>query len=111
MLRFLLKLLSPASRSHRLFCIKCLEAACKQNIQGVVELSRLYSYRGCSASGETHLPSSLFLFFFFSLVFHCLRFMSVVYFGKTAVPGSPALALLQRIRAGSQKAIWDKQGT
>lgn len=110
MLRFLLKLLSPASRSHRLFCIKCLEAACKQNIQGVVELSRLYSYRGCSASGETHLPSSLLLFFFF-LVFHCLRFMSVVYFGKTAVPGSPALALLQRIWAGSQKGIWDKQGT
>lgn len=50
-------------------------------------------------------------FFFFSLVFHCLRFMSVVYFGKTAVPGSPALALLQRIWAGSQKGIWDKQGT
>ena len=48
---------------------------------------------------------------FFFLVFHCLQFMSVVYFGKTAVPGSPALALLQRIWAGSQKGIWDKQGT
>lgn len=55
--------------------------------------------------------SVAFFFFFFPLVFHCLRFMSVVYFGKTAVPGSLALALLQRIWAGSQKGIWDKQGT
>lgn len=51
------------------------------------------------------------LFFFSFLVFHCLRFMSVVYFGKTAVPGSPALALLRRIWAGSQKGVWVKQGT
>lgn len=65
--RFLLKLLSLASRSHRLFCIKCLEAACEQNIQGVIELSQLCSYRGYSASGEIHLPFSLLLSFFFFL--------------------------------------------
>lgn len=55
--------------------------------------------------------SSLLSVDFFFLVFNCLRFVSVVYFGKTAFPRSPALALMQRIWAGSQKGIWDKQGT